>query len=237
MKFLLILFFGAISYIFYLIYQSFTFAKNISFFSFHISALGLVSILFGIFCLFFYYLFLSKRELFCTSQSIQEVFVLHLFFTLVLVYTGEYFYSLFLQFLFLMTLLRSMKIALYIYLLCIFIALSLLFVSHFSLYFLALLTTIYFIVKREMFFHLQEIQIFTIVSVCCGVFYFYAPELIFQIYIWSDIVDKVHFMSNELFFMLSVLQILTLTFVIKKYKDSYLLKKNENYWDIIDKNY
>ena len=225
MRFLLILLFSGIVYIVQLIYHSFIFAKDISLFGFAVTALELLFILFGMFCLFFYFLFVSKRKLFRSSQSIREIFALHLFFTLSLVYVGEYFSALLLQFLFLMTLLRSMKVTLYVYLLYIFIVLSLLFAQHFSLYFLALFITVYFILRREIFFQSQEVQIFAIVSICCGAFYFYMQEFIYKVYVWSDIVDEVNFVSNEVFFMLSVLQILTLTFIIKKYKDINLFKK------------
>ncbi len=225
MKSSLTLLFGSIVYILYLIYQSFTFAEYIGFLNFHITPLGLVFLLLGVLSLFFYVLFLYKPHLFCSPRNIWEVFALHVFVSVSLLYTGDYFYTLALQFLFVMTLLRSRRITLYTYLLFIFIALLLIFASYPFLYFLVILATIYFILSREIFFQLYEIQIFATLSLCCGVVYWYMQEFIYQVYIWSDIVDRVHFMSSEIFFMLSVLQILTLSFIIKKYKDINLFKK------------
>ena len=225
MKSSLMLLFGGIVYILYLIYQSFTFAKDMVFLHFHITALGLVFFLLGALSLFFYVLFLYKPDLFCAPRNMWKVFALHVFVSVSLLYTGEYFYTLALQFLFVMSLLRSKQIILYAYLLFIFIALLLIFVSYPFVYFLAFLATIYFILSREIFFQLYEIQRFAILSLCCGVVYWYMQEFVYQVYIWSDIVDKAHSMSSEIFFMLSVLQILTLSFIIKKYKDMNLFKK------------
>ncbi len=225
MKSSLILLFGGIVYILYLIYQSFTFAKDISFLHFHITPLGLVFFLLGVLSLFFYVLFLYKPDLFCAPRNMWKVFALHVFVSVSLLYIGEYFYTLALEFLFVMSLLRSRRITLYTYLLFIFIALLLIFASYPFLYFLALFATICFIMSREIFFQLYEIQRFAILSLCCGVVYWYMQEFIYQVYIWSDIVDKAHSMSSEMFFMLSVLQILTVTFIIKKYKDIDFFKK------------
>ncbi len=213
-----------IIYILGLIYVSFMFSQEITCFTLHITNQELLIALWVLLVLFSVVLFFKNKTIFIPLHEMKLFLVLHLLFSLSLIYIGEYFFCVVLQFLFVAMLYKHYNITLYFYLQALFISLLLLFSGNYFIYFVDMLVIIYVILKKELFFRSKEVKSFFVSAAGVLITYFIFNTLWFNIYIWSDIVDQVNYVDAEVSLPLSVLQVFTLYFIIKKYKNINLFK-------------
>ncbi len=158
------------------------------------------------------------------KERIKKLFILHVLATTSLIIIGEYTFSIALQFVFLLSVLKSKNIFTCIYFLSIHYTLLLLFASNsFILYFLLLCITVTFIFIEALFLKKDEIFIcMAVVGTLVAFWYIKAEESIYDLYIWLDVTDEIHYLNSEVIVILSFVHVAIIVFIInKKKKISY----------------
>ena len=203
-----------------LIYNSFMYEEDLYFFVYQVTHIELVAIFYLLLLLTFYVI----------TKKIKLGFApLHLLLSISLFFIGEYSYDIVLQFIFLVVFfdiksqfLKTIFIS--IYLLAVHKALLLLFASSYLLYFINLSLVIYLLFKSNLFKGFTEKSI-----LACGIVFIFLiaavlnlENIIFDLYIWLDIVDTQTYQTREVLYILSLIHISVFAYKIGYNKKNYL---------------
>lgn len=210
--------------LFYLLYGSFTYAREIYLFSFLLTPLELTAI-FYLFIATVIFLARQKHLLqLKEKKEIYELGLVHFSLLASLLFVSQYTYSIFFVFFFFVTLLdfKHKNMNNFIFLLYLFLvhyALVLLFTADFFLlYFLNLAAVGALFYKQKRVFSRSE-YLACGISIALLLVTFKALSVFFyDIYIWLDVVDAPIFINTSVLCLLSVLHIFLLFFALFKRK-------------------
>lgn len=204
---------SGVIFLFVLFYNSFVDGEDIYLFNHQIAPFWLIALIY-IFSFAIFYLL---------SKKINLVFIfIQLPILLSLLFIGEYTYALVFEFVFLFVFFDTNKtllkeVFLSIYLLAVFNSLALLFASNVFLYFVNLFLFIYLLFsQRDILENFKRKNLFLYLVVLIAVVFSIVSldDVIFDLYIWLDVVDAQNFHNEVVLLILSVVHIIILALLV-----------------------
>ena len=208
-------------------YNNYFYAKDIIIFKYNMSSIEYIFCFYIFLVSIFLLLFILKREIFIDKKAISKLILLNILNLSILLYIGEYTFSIFTQFIFLFTHFRKARVFNYLYFLLIHCSLILIFSSeNFTLYFLFLSILIYYIYKETSALTRQKVFIYLAITSTLIFSYIYLENFIYDVYVYIDIVDKANNISNHILLLLILLHSIILTYLYIKKKKIQKFKYN-----------
>lgn len=221
----LIVIIGTIFFLNYL-YNSFAYGNEIYLLSYNISNIELVLYFYIFFVISILLMLKKNRNLFVEKERVFKPLFFHFILTVSLLTIGEYTFSILVQFIFLPMLFKGSLFLKYIYIFCINYALLLAFASStFILYFLLLAIVTLFVYKEDIVLEKEKYIIFMIIGISLLFLDIFFSDLIYEVYVWLDVVDSVNTLNYEVVFALNLMHLFLIMYIIVKKRNILNFKK------------